>query len=327
MTSISRQYEPAPAPPPPDEQYWEALLSQADKETPPAPLMSDEEWEYLENLTQPDTLSFYHTGVSADWQAAEHAYQHDSTVQLTVIGYNRGGLLVEWHSLRGFVPASQLVSFSIETAHEDRLNKAIGTHLNLRVIELSKSQNRLILSERAAQVQSGTRAKVLENLVPGGVAEGVVTNICDFGAFVDLGGIEGLIHISELSWGRVEHPSEVLKSHQQVKVHVMTIDREAGRIALSLKRLLPDPWATVEQRYVVGQQVYGQVTSVVDFGAFACLEEGLEGLIHISELAEGHFLHPRNVVREGERVKVRILNIDSHARRIGLSLRHANGNS
>ncbi len=321
MSSISRHYEPAPAPPPPDDQYWEALLAQADKEAELFEAVPEEDWDYLEKVDQPD--NFHHTGVGTDWQAAEHAYTHDLTVQLTVVGYNRGGLLVEWNSLRGFVPASQLVSLTMDTG-ESLLN-CIGLKLNLRVIELSKTHNRLILSERAAQVQSGTRARVLEHLRAGAVAEGIVTNICDFGVFVDLGGIEGLIHISELSWGRVEHPSEVLKSGQLITSYVMSIDKEAGRIALSLKRLLPDPWATVEQRYCVGQQVCGYITSVVDFGAFACLEEGLEGLIHISELAEGHFLHPRNVVSEGEQVKVRILNIDSHARRIGLSLRAVNG--
>lgn len=323
MSSISRHYQPAPAPPPPDDQYWEALLAQADEEAELVEDVSEEDWDYLERIDPPDNSPFHHTGVSTDWQTAEHAYTHDLTVQLVIVGYNRGGLLVEWNSLRGFVPTSQLVSFSMDTS--ESLLRCIGTKLNLRVIEINKDQNRLILSERAAQVQSGTRAKVLENLKPGITIQGIITNICDFGAFVDLGGIEGLIHISELSWGRVEHPAEVLNSGQTVTVYVMSLDKDAGRVALSIKRLLPDPWATVEQRYQVGQQVYGLITSVVDFGAFACLEEGLEGLIHISELAEGHFLHPRNVVREGDQVTVRILNIDSRARRIGLSLRAVNG--
>lgn len=323
MSSISRHYQPAPAPPPPDDQYWEALLAQADEEAELVEDVSEEDWDYLERIDPPDNSPFHHTGVSTDWQTAEHAYTHDLTVQLVIVGYNRGGLLVEWNSLRGFVPTSQLVSFSMDTG--ESLLRCIGTKLNLRVIEINKDQNRLILSERAAQVQSGTRAKVLENLKPGITIQGIITNICDFGAFVDLGGIEGLIHISELSWGRVEHPAEVLNSGQTVTVYVMSLDKDAGRVALSIKRLLPDPWATVEQRYQVGQQVYGLITSVVDFGAFACLEEGLEGLIHISELAEGHFLHPRNVVQEGDQVTVRILNIDSRARRIGLSLRAVNG--
>jgi small subunit ribosomal protein S1 len=148
-----------------------------------------------------------------------------------------------------------------------------------------------------------------------------VTNLCSFGAFVDLGGLEGLIHVSELSWGRVDHPSDVLEPNQSVDVYVLNIDRERGRVGLSLKRLLPDPWQSVEERYCVGQTVEGIVTHVVVFGAFARIEEGLEGLIHVSELAEGDFLHPRNVVQEGDTVTARILNIDSARRRMGLSLR------
>jgi len=150
-----------------------------------------------------------------------------------------------------------------------------------------------------------------------------VTNLCDFGAFVDLGGVEGLIHISELSWGRVEHPRDVLRRGERVKVYVIDVQPEQGRIALSLKRLQPDPWATMAQRYRVRQIVEGVITNVVDFGAFARVEEGLEGLIHISELAEGNFLHPRNVVREGERV--RVLSVDGSSRRLSLSLRRLEG--
>lgn len=148
-----------------------------------------------------------------------------------------------------------------------------------------------------------------------------MTNLCDFGAFLkDLGGLEGLIHISELSWGRVGHPAEILDRGQQVRAHVLDVNRDAGRIALSLKRLYPDPWETVQQRYQIGEIVSGTITNVVNFGAFAQIEEGLEGLIHVSELAEGHFLHPRNVVSEGQQVTARILSIDGHARRLGLSL-------
>jgi small subunit ribosomal protein S1 len=186
------------------------------------------------------------------------------------------------------------------------LSKRIGQKINLRIIELEVATNRLILSERAAQAQPGQRADILSNLEAGTVCEGVVTNLCDFGAFVDLGGIEGLIHISELSWGRVNHPRDVLSSGQSVKAYIMSVEPGEERIALSLKRLQPDPWQTVEERYNVGEIVEGVVTNVVDFGAFACIEEGLEGLIHISELAEGQFLHPRNVVAEGEHIQARI---------------------
>jgi small subunit ribosomal protein S1 len=154
---------------------------------------------------------------------------------------------------------------------------------------LDRVQNRLILSERAAQVQPGTRAAVLSRIRQGDIYEGRVTNLCDFGVFVDLGGLEGLIHISELSWGRVGHPDDILAKGDTIQVYVMRVDQDQERVALSLKRLRPDPWQTVEERYQVGQIVEGEITNVVDFGAFVCVEEGLEGLIHVSELAEGHF--------------------------------------
>lgn len=249
--------------------------------------------------------------------------ERDDVLQLKVVGYNRGGLLVEWRSLRGFVPASQLVSFPADddqTRHHALVDR-VGDILRLRVIELDPEKNRLILSERAAQVTAGARTEILENLHPGDTATGLITNLCDFGAFVDLGGVEGLIHISELSWGRVGHPADMLERGQTVRVYVLDVIPDEARIALSIKRLHPDPWATVEQRYEVGQVVEGTITNVVDFGAFACIEDGLEGLIHFSELAEGHFLHPRNVVREGEIIHARILTIDGEARRLGLSLR------
>jgi small subunit ribosomal protein S1 len=248
----------------------------------------------------------------------------DDVLDLPVIGYNRGGLLVEWRSLRGFVPASQLVDFPATAQVGTRrgaLEDHIGHSLSLRVIELEPEQNRLILSERAACVQAGERAQILNTLDSGSIVRGSITNLCDFGAFVDLGGLEGLIHISELSWGRVGHPTDILQRGQEIDAYVLSVDRENARIALSLKRLSPDPWKTVGERYHIGQTVSGTITNVVDFGAFACIEEGLEGLIHVSELAEGHFLHPRNVVSEGQLVQARILSIDSDARRLGLSLR------
>ena len=249
---------------------------------------------------------------------------HDEVIDLKAIGYNRGGLLVEWQSLRGFVPASQLIDFpstSDEFTRKKLLMTRIGEVLPLRVIELSEEQNRLILSERAARALPGERADILTRLRSGDTVEGIVTNLCDFGAFVDLGGLEGLIHISELSWGRVGHPAEILERGQTVRAYVLEVSRDNGRIALSLKRLHPDPWETVGERYHIGETVEGVITNVVDFGAFARIEEGLEGLIHVSELAEGHFLHPRNVVSEGQHISARILSIDGRARRLGLSLR------
>jgi small subunit ribosomal protein S1 len=161
----------------------------------------------------------------------------------------------------------------------------------------------------------------LNTLCPGDICQGNVTNLCSFGAFVDLGGLEGLVHVSELSWGRVDHPKDVLLTGQPVEVYVLNIDRKRGRVGLSIKRLQPDPWQLAEERYQIGQTVDGLVTHVVDFGAFVRVEDGLEGLIHVSELAEGNFIHPRNVISEGDSVTVRILNIDSKRRRMGLSLR------
>ncbi len=327
MSSEVRNHSSSP-PLPPDEAYWEALLHEGEDaatEGGPqeqhvtfwedAPSSSTKEGQAAED--QPD-------GSSADWEEVREAFETDATAELRVIGHNRGGLLVAWNSLRGFVPASQLVDFPAAAdgrARLDALAQRIGQCLLLRVIELDRAQNRLILSERAAQVQPGTRAYVLSTIKAGDVCRGQVTNLCDFGVFVDLGGLEGLIHISELSWGRVGHPSDILRRGDVMDVHVMSVDPAQERVALSLKRLRPDPWETVEERYQVGQIVEGVITNVVDFGAFACIEEGLEGLIHVSELAEGHFLHPRNVVREGDTIKARILNIDGRARRLGLSLR------
>jgi small subunit ribosomal protein S1 len=307
----------------PDEGYWTALLNEGENARSVYPEIDTESDEFDEDDNHefiPETSE----QIDNDWQEIERIADHDGALSLKVVGYNRGGLLVEWRTLRGFVPASQLLDFPANGGGQSRraaLVERVGHKLQLRVIELDAEKNRLILSERAAQVESGRRHEILHELRPGDTVEGEVTNLCDFGAFVDLGGIEGLIHISELSWGRVAHPSDLLQSGQQIKAYVLDVDRGTSRIAMSLKRLYPDPWKTVQERYQVGQLVEGTITHVVDFGAFACIEQGLEGLIHISELAEGHFLHPRNVVSEGESVRARILSIDGKARRLGLSLR------
>ena len=263
----------------------------------------------------------------ADWQAARDLYENDAPVELDVVGYNRGGLLVSFQSLQGFVPASHLLNFPTQLSEEERMGalaRKVGARLNLKVIEYDPAKGRVVFSERAAQSGPGSRQQVLNHLRPGSLVSGVVTNVCDFGAFVDLGGIEGLIHVSEVSWSRVGHPRDVLSNNQQVSVSVLSVDAEQGRVALSLKRLRPDPWANVEQRYHLGQVLEGTVTNVVNFGAFVGIEEGLEGLIHVSELADGHFLHPRNVVREGDNVRACIVSIDGPGRRLGLSLRRMN---
>ena len=260
-----------------------------------------------------------------DWDAITKIQERDETLLLEVVGFNRGGLLVDWESLRGFVPISQLLPPSTTNSEDDRktpLENRVGKTLNLRIIELNVEKNRLIFSERAAQVESGKRSQIIHKLTLGTIVEGHVTNLCDFGAFIDLGGVEGLIHISELSWGRVAHPTDMLTTGEKIKVTILDINEVEERIALSLKRLYDDPWKTVVKRYQIGDIIDCRITNVVDFGAFACIEEGLEGLIHFSELAEGQFLHPRNVVSENQFVKARILSINSKARRLGLSLRN-----
>jgi small subunit ribosomal protein S1 len=316
------------APPPLDESYWAALLQEG--EFTETVQIEREEIHEPEHIESHVNGSAAHSSVSQegsgdqDWVEMQQIMDSDTTVELTATGCNRGGLLVEWRSLHGFVPASQLVDFPATPQAQVRraaLTARIGQPLLLRVIELNREQNRLILSERAAQAQPGERADILTRLKSGDTVTGSVTNLTDFGAFLDLGGLEGLIHISELSWGRVGHPSDTLQRGQQVEAYVLEVNRSAGRVALSLKRLHPDPWATVQERYKIGEMVEGVITNVVDFGAFARLEEGLEGLIHVSELAEGHFLHPRNVVNEGQHITARILSIDGQARRLGLSLR------
>jgi small subunit ribosomal protein S1 len=317
MTSEHQRQDFAP-PPTVDEGYWTSLLNDGEFASVPPDLAESSQTPEFNLMNH--TYQMQKPTVETDWDRIQAVEANDEILELPVVGYNRGGLLVEWRSLRGFVPSSQLLD-SYQGGRRRSLPMMIGEVLQLRVIELNPEKNRLILSERAAQARPGERASILNHLSPGDTVTGIVTNLCDFGAFVDLGGLEGLIHISELSWGRVAHPDQVLQPGQQVTAHVLDINRDNTRIALSIKRLRPDPWKTVEQRYTVGQIVQGIITNVVDFGAFACIEEGLEGLIHVSELAEGQFLHPRNVVSEGQTVHARILSISGSSRRLGLSLR------
>lgn len=302
------------APPPMDESWWAAVLKD-EKKLPDA---ADQP------VLHPSVERHERNGDPEDWAWACSLYESDDTVDLNVIGYNRGGLLVEARSLRGFIPISHLVAVDIADDEETRNQQLAGlvdTDLKLKVIEFDPERGRLVFSERAALAGPGKRVELLKKLQAGDQVEGVVTNITRFGVFVDLGGVEGLIHVSELSWGRVRHPSDVIDCGEDLNVQVINVDRDQGRVALSLKELLPDPWETVGNRFKVGDVVEGAVTNVVKFGAFVGIEDGLEGLIHVSELGDGNFLHPRNVLAEGEDVRVRIINIDPTERRLGLSLR------
>lgn len=307
-----------------DEAYWKAVLEEGEHSGSPAPPADPEAiWLGLGAETISQELP-PRPPSDEGWESALRAMSQAQVLQLPVVGYNRGGLLVEWDGRQGFVPVSHLAdmpTYLDERHREEELRARIGRTLCLQVIEVDPERSRLVLSERATRSDEARRKRLLEQLKPGDVRLGCVTNLCSFGAFVDLGGLEGLVHISEISWSRVDHPSEVLRPGQEVRVHVLSVDQERGRVGLSIKRAQPDPWRTVDQRYRVGQVVEGVITNVVDFGAFARVERGLEGLIHISELAEGNFLHPRKVVREGQVVQVRIISVDSANRRLGLSLR------
>ena len=323
------------------EGYWQALLQEGERATsaaPPAegeevwrglgaePGMGQAEGEFDEEPAPGEGAPPLDDEIQIEraWQLAQASCENGEILELEVMGYNRGGLLVQLNGLRAFVPASQLIDSPNHLEYEEReteLTSRVGDCLSLKIIDLDEDRNRLILSERAATSNEEREAQLLAELCKGDTRQGRVTNLCPFGAFVDLGGVEGLIHVSEISWGRVKHPSDVLQSGDGVEVYVLNVDRQAKKIGLSLKRLQPDPWTTVEERYQVGQLVEGTITNVVSFGAFTRVEEGLEGLIHISELAEGNFLHPRNVVKEGDVVTARILIVDSAKHRLGLSLR------
>jgi len=311
----------------PDEGYWQSLLNDGEivSSPPPTRFGASAFWSDRTDGQRAKVDKSRLGSREEDWSAAERAHVCMEILSLPVTGYNRGGLLVQFKGLCGFVPASHLVDLPRLSDPTERLNvlaRYVGNLLDVCIIEIDREQGRLIMSQRAAREGHHSQS-ILHSLKPGDRCRGRVTNLRPFGAFVDLGGIEGLVHISELSWGRIAHPSEVVRPGDEVDVYVISVDCAQRKIALSIKRLIPDPWKRAAERYRVGQIVTGVVTNVVSFGAFTRIEEGLEGLIHISELAEGHFLHPRNVVQEGDTVRVRILNIDPDNHRMGLSLRHA----
>lgn len=258
------------------------------------------------------------------WEWAKEMYHQDQIISLTVTGFNRGGVLVEGRGLAGFVPCSHLVDVPAQIEsdrREDCLSAFVGRTLRLKVIECIPDEGRMVFSERAARAEAGKRMELFKALQTSQRVAGEVTNITDFGVFVDLGGVEGLIHISELSWGRVTHPGQVLNIGQHVEVLVMEIDPERCRVALSLKRLCPNPWERAEQCYPVNCIVPAVITCLVPFGAFARLEEGLEGLIHISEIPIPRDIALKDFLAPGQEIQVRVLQVNSARQRLGLSLR------
>src|SRR5919204_4276708 len=255
------------------------------------------------------------------WKAIEGAYERGDPVTGRVIEVVKGGLILDL-GVRGFLPASL-----VDIRRVQDLDEFLSQELRCKVIELNRSRNNVVLSRRAVleEERKEARQAILDKLNPGDVVEGTISNIVDFGAFVDLDGMDGLIHISELSWSHVNHPSEVLDIGQQVKVKVLDIDRERQRISLGLKQTQTDPWQQVLETYGEGDVVDGTVTKVVTFGAFVEILDGVEGLVHISELANHHVENPREVVQPGDDVRVKILEIDSDRRRLSLSVKRVEG--
>jgi small subunit ribosomal protein S1 len=271
-------------------------------------------------------LSIYQARLRADWLKAEEMMESGEIYEGEVAGYNRGGLIVRFGKIRGFVPSSHIVGLPKRLREEQRrqrLSEMIGQRLGLKIIEVDRQRRRLILSQRRAlrAWQELQRERVIDQLTEGETRRGTVTSITSFGAFVDLGGADGLIHVSEMSWGRVDNPRQVLKVGEELDVYVLDVDRQRKRIALSLKKLQPDPWTIVDDHYRVGQLVEGRVTRVLDFGAFVEVDLGIEGLLHASEMIGTPELNPSDIVRPGEVLPVKVIRIESRRRRLALSAR------
>ncbi|MHC1785346.1 MAG: 30S ribosomal protein S1 [Anaerolineaceae bacterium] len=294
-----------------DEGWWSSVL--ADEEA--SPIMGKEQ---NIRLTNQPLLSL------VDWNLVQSLYEQDEVVELPVQGFNRGGLLVQDNGVQGFVPLSHLVEMPVGISDEERrtiLASYMGRTLRLKVIECEPTLERVVLSERAALAGEGKRKLLFMTLKPGEIVKGTVTNVTEFGVFIDLGGVEGLIHVSELSWGRVQNPSEVLKINQIISAQVLQVSEENSRVALSYKRLQPNPWEELASSYKMNDVVPATVTSIMKFGVFARLKEGIEGLIHISSIDPA--IDQASLAARffpGQNLTVKILHIDIDRRRLGLGL-------
>ena len=272
-------------------------------------------------------LSYTRSMEDDDWGKAEALLKSKEAYQGKVEGFNKGGLIVTVGRLRGFVPASQVsqtrrMRYKGDTP-EQRWSEMVGETLVARVIEVDRERRRLILSERAAAQESreALKERLLTEIKIGETRKGRVTSLADFGAFVNINGADGLVHLSELSWERVDHPNKMLSVGDEVEVKVISIDNERKRIGLSMRQLQKDPWEDNVEDYHVGQLVEGTITRLVKFGAFARIDDHVEGLIHISELSDERIEHPKEVVKEGDKLALRVIKIEPDRRRIGLSLR------
>lgn len=311
IVKMTDQYHEPEPPEQLDEGWWSAILS-------------DEESMLGSSRENANKTASQTAATVVNWDLVQRLFERDEIVRLKVQGFNRGGVLVQGDGVLGFVPVSHLIDMPNGLPEDQRrvvLASYVDRAIDVKVIECDPTQERIVLSERAALSGEGQRRMLFETLREGAVLKGRVTNVTDFGAFVDLGGVEGLVHVSEISWGRVQHPSDILKIDDEIHVLVLQVNEEISRIALSIKRLQPNPWETIARRYHPGDIVLAKITSLTRFGAFARLEEGVEGLIHISSMK----LPPNcrtidRFLEVGQTVNVRILHIDAEKRRLGLGL-------
>lgn len=294
-----------------DEGWWASVLSDED--------VYQGEEVLVTNRQTPTMIS-----EPVDWEFVKQIFDRDEIIELQVHAYNRGGLLVQGKDVQGFVPISHLVGMQCSEDEQERRTKLanyVGRTMQLKVIECEPNLERIVFSERAALSGKGQRKQLFHSLRTGDLVCGVVTNVTDFGVFIDLGGVEGLVHVSEISWGRVQHPSEVMKVGDEVKALVLQISEENTRVALSIKRLEPNPWIDLELNHKPGDVVPATITGIRRFGAFARLDEGVEGLIHVSSIGNGNDHRPlESLFKPGQVVEVKILHIDAERRRLGLGL-------
>ena len=319
-SNAKRKYESAM--PNTDEGWWESVLAEERRHAPvrPQPPVAA-----TPNPGAPHVKAEVHPTevVQANWDEIKELYSNDRIISMTVTGHNRGGLLVEANAISGFVPFSHLIDLAGKEQEADRdtsLESYMGRTLSVKVIECVPEDGRVVFSERAALAEPGRRSELFHSLEVGARVKGVVTNITDFGVFVDLGGVEGLIHISELSWGRVSHPSQIVSLGKEIDVQVLEISAERCRVALSLKRLIQNPWERANTEFPADSVLPAVVTSVLSYGAFARLDAGVEGLIHATEMPLEANQTPRDIVKEGQQIQVRILHLDPAHQRMGLSM-------
>lgn len=305
-----------------DEGWWESVLAEERLHAPvrpPQPTVAKPKPVVQEKSEPAQDAPVNHT----DWDEVKELYSNDRIISMKVTGHNRGGLLVETDSLAGFVPFSHLIELAGKDHEADRdlsLESYLGKNLNVKVIECVPEDGRVVFSERAALAEPGKRSELFQSLEAGSKVTGVVTNITDFGVFVDLGGVEGLIHISELSWGRVSHPNQIVSLGQEIQVQVLDVSVERCRVALSLKRMTSNPWDRALTDFPANSILPAVVTTVLSYGAFARINTGVEGLIHASEMPLEPNQSPRDIIKDGQEIQVRVLHVDPAHQRMGLSM-------